>query len=224
MTKIEEFENKLIKRGLSEEDYNDYEKLLKRAPGNFHRLQHCYTTAIQFPPKRSEQAISLIEWGLKKYPDAGYTTYTAYYDIGIIHERCGAYQPAYEAYLKAADELRDDQLAYRQTISGNLLWMLLHIDGFQYSEQLEQYYTLFQSIDDFAKGFINNEFRLCVAEIVIFSYKGMKEKASASYERALRLSKPDVISRLQGILDKHHFKDRLKNTPECAAFLKNVKL
>lgn len=224
MTKIEEFEKKLIKHGLSEEDYDEYEKLLKRVPSNFHRLQHCYTTALQFPQKRSEQAIRLIEWGLEKYPDTWFVTYTAYYDIGIINERCGKYQSAYEAYRKAADELRDDQLSYRQSISGNLLWMLLHIDSFQYSEQLEQYYVLFQGIDDFSKGFINNAFRLCVAEIVIFSHKGMKDKAIQSYEKALILSKPNFISRIQPILDKHRAKDSLKNTPECAAFLKNVKL
>ena len=104
------------------------------------------------------------------------------------------------------------------------MWMLLHIDGFKYSEQLEKYYALFLKTDDFEKAFINNEFRLAVAEIVIYSYNGMTDKAASALERALRLSNPDIVSRIQGILDKHRVKDRLKNTPECAAFLETVKL
>ena len=224
MTKIEEFEKKLIKEGISESDYAEYEKLLKRVCDDSLCLQHCYTTAVQFPVKHAEQAIKLIEWGLKKYPGTWFSAYSAYYDIGIINERCGKYRSAYEAYLKAADELGEEQLAYRQTISGNLLWTLLHVDSFKYSEQLETYYDLFNGIDDFEKAFINNEFRLAVAEIVIFSHKEMKEKAAESYKKALELSKPNMISRIQGVLDKHNVKDTLKNTPECAAFLKTVRL
>ena len=106
----------------------------------------------------------------------------------------------------------------------DLMWMLLHVDDFKYSEQLEKYYALFLKTDDFEKTFINNEFRIAVAEIVIHSYKGITDKAATALERALRLSNPNIVSRIQGILDKHRVKDRLKNTPECAAFLKTVKL
>ena len=222
MTKIEEFEKGLIKNGITENDYSEYDNLLKRVHGNFLRLRHCCTTAVQFPEKHAEQAIDLIEWGLEKYPDTWFSAYSAYCDIGMINERCGKYRSAYEAYLKAAEVLSEDQLSYRKMISGNLLWMLLHADGFKYSGQLETYYDLFKEIGDFEKAFINNEFRLAVAEIVIFSHKGMKDKAAGSYERAIKLSKPNVISRAQGVLDKHNVKDTLKNTSECAAFLKNI--
>ena len=224
MTKIEEYENKLIKEGMPKEGYAEYETLLKRVRGNFLRLQHCYTTAVQFPIKRSQEGIDLIQWGLEKYPDTWFPTYSAYYNMGIIHERCRNYLTAYEAYQKAADVLSKDQLSYQRTISGNLMWMLLHVDDFKYSEQLEKYYTLFSEIDGFEKAFINNEFRIAVAEIVIYSYKGITDKAATALERALRLSDPNFVSRIQGILDKHRVKDRLKNTPECAAFLKTVKL
>lgn len=224
MTKIEEFEKRMIKEGLTEDDYDEYDKLLKRVRGNFLRLQHCYKTAVQFPQKRYEQAIRLIEWGLEKYPDTWFSTYSAYYDIGVIYECCGKYEPAFEAYQKAADVLGDDKTSYQQTISGNLLWMLLHIEGFMYTEQIEKYYDLFNGIDDFERAFINNDFRLAVAEVVIFSHKALKDKAAASYERAIKLCKPNAVSRIQGILDKHKAKDKLRNTPECAAFLKTVKV
>lgn len=224
MAKIEEYEKKLIKEGMHKEGYAEYETLLKRVRGNFLRLQHCYTTAVQFPIKRSQEGIDLIQWGLEQYPDTWFPTYSAYYNMGIIHERCRNYLAAYEAYQKAADVLKNDQISYQRTISGNLMWMLLHVDDFKYSEQLEKYYTLFSGIDDLEKAFINNEFRIAVAEIVIYSYKGITDKAATALEIALRLSNPDIVSRIQGILDKHRVKDRLKNTPECAAFLKTVKL
>ena len=224
MTKIEIYEKKLIKEGITEDGYAEYETLLKRVRSNFLRLQHCYTTAAQFPIDRSREGIDLILWGLQKYPDTWFSTYTAYYNIGIICERCGKYSDAYKAYLKASETLNKDQISYRRTISGNLMWMLLHVDNFNYSEQLENYYVVFSEINDMEKAFINNEFRLAVAEIVIFSHKGMQNEAAASYKKAIRLNSPNVVSRIQGILDKHRVKDRLKNTPECAAFLKTVKL
>jgi tetratricopeptide (TPR) repeat protein len=224
MTKIEAYENKLIKEGMSKEAYAEYEALLKRVRGNFLRLQHCYTTAVQFPTNRSQEGIDLIQWALEKFPDTWFPTYSAYYNMGIIHERCRNYPAAYEAYRKAAEALGNDRISYQRTISGNLMWMLLHIEGFKYSEQLEQYYALFSEIDDFEKAFINNEYRIAVAEIVIYSCKGITDKAEAALERALRLSNPNIVSRIQGILDKHRVKDALKNTPECVAFLKTVKL
>ena len=224
MAKIEEYEKKLIKEGMPKEGYAEYETLLKRVRGNFLRLQHCYTTAVQFPIKRSQEGIDLIQWGLEQYPDTWFPTYSAYYNMGILHERCRNYLAAYETYQKAADVLKNDHISYQRTISGNLMWMLLHVDDFKYSEQLEKYYTLFTEMDDFEKAFINNEFRIAVAEIVIDSYNGITDRAATALERALRLSNPDIVSRIQGILDKHRVKDRLKNTPECAAFLKTVKL
>ena len=224
MTKIEEFEKALIENGLSQGDYSEYEKLLKRVRSNFLRLQHCYITAIRFPNNRSDQAVQLIEWGLEKYPDTGFPTYSAYYFIGMINERCGKYAPAYEAYRKAADVLEEEKTSEWRTISGNLLWMLLHKDGFQYSGQLESYYDSYKQIDDFEKAFINNEFRLAVAEIVIFSHKGMIDKAAASYEKAIHLSMPNIISRIQDVLDKHGVKDTLRITPECKAFLKRIRV
>ena len=101
MTKIEAYENKLIKEGMPKEAYAEYETLLKRVRGNFHRLQHCYTTAVQFPIKRSQEGIDLIQWALEKFPDTWFPTYSAYYNMGIIHERCRNYLAAYEAYQKA---------------------------------------------------------------------------------------------------------------------------
>lgn len=224
MTRIEEFEDRLIRDGITEEDYSAYEKLLKRVRSNYNRLQHCYVTAGRFPKDRSEQAVGLIEWGLERYPDTWFSEYTAYSSIGYIYEKCGKYRPAYDAYRKAAGVLDEDQKTYRQILSGNLLWMLLHIDGFRYSEQLEAYYHTFSGIDDFTKAFINVEFCLCIAEIVIFTHHELTDEAKRAYENAVRLSNPDTVSRIQDVLTRHKAKDILHNTPECERFLQNLKI
>ena len=67
MGKIDEFELKLIRQGMTDEDLAEYEKLLKRVRGNFAKRQHCYTTAIQFPSYNAEQALKLIQYGLEKF-------------------------------------------------------------------------------------------------------------------------------------------------------------
>ena len=77
MTKIEEFENRIINTGLSDGDYAEYEKLLRRVHDNFLKLQHCYITAIKFSENRADSAVALIEWGLDKYPSDWFSTYSA---------------------------------------------------------------------------------------------------------------------------------------------------
>ena len=220
MTKIEEFEKRIIDTGLSDGDYAEYEKLLHRVHDNSLKMQHCYTTAIQFPVNRADSAVALIEWGLDKFPSTWFPTYSAFNDIGRIRERNNQYRLAYEAYLRAADALGEDHLSYSQTLSGSLMWMLLHIDNFTYSRQLEEYYNAFNCIDNFQKAFVNNEFRLYVAETIISLHYGKSAEAREAYENAIKLSKPGFVSRIQNVLDRHNVKDVLRNTTECKAFLK----
>ena len=49
------------------------------------------------------------------------------------------------------------------------------------------------------------------------------KKAQNTYEKAIEFSKPNIVSRLQGVLDKHNYKDVLICSSECQAFLKDVK-
>jgi uncharacterized membrane protein YczE len=220
MTKIEEFENRIIKNGITEGDFAEYERLLRRVHDNFLKLQHCYITAIKFPVNRADSAVALIEWGLDRFPSDWFPTYFALDHIGWIRERNGQYRLAYDAYLRAADVLGEDHLSYSQSLSGSLMWMLLHIDNFTYSKQLEDYYNAFNCIDNFEKAFVNNEFRLYVAETVISLHYGKSTEAREAYENAIKLSKPGFVSRIQNVLDRHNVKDVLRNTPECSLFLK----
>ena len=121
MTKIEEFENRIITNGITEGDFAEYERLLRRVHDSFLKLQHCYITAIKFSDNRADSAVALIEWGLDKYPSDWFSTYSALDYIGRIRERNGQYRLAYEAYLRASDVLGEDQLAYSQTLAGSLM-------------------------------------------------------------------------------------------------------
>lgn len=225
MTKIEAFEADLIKNGpLTEEQYAAYEKLLHRVRGNYNKLQHCYLTAGSFPPKRAEEAVALIRWGLARYPDAWYSTFRSYSSIGEIYKRCGNWSAALEAYQSAERALPEEQRSYRQALAGDLLWMQLHVDRFSYSEQMERYYDMDRQADDFLRAFLNVAFRLAVAEIVLSLHRGDAESAALSYRQALALSRPGVISRVQQVLDRHRATDRLTAlTPECSAFLRTVR-
>ena len=45
--------------------------------------------------------------------------------------------------------------------------MRLHIDSFQYLEELESLFLSYYETDGFSKGFVNNEFRIAVIRIII---------------------------------------------------------
>ena len=70
-----------------------------------------------------------MQWALERFSDTWFPTCSAYYNMGSIREHCRNYPAAYEAYQKAADALNKDQISYQRTISGNLMWTPVHIDG-----------------------------------------------------------------------------------------------
>ncbi len=224
MGKIDDFEKKLISRGMTDEDFIEYEKLLKRVRGNFSKRQHCYTTAIQFPGKSAEQAVKLIQYGLDNFEDGWFSTYTSYLFMGRIYEGINEYQKAFDAYLMAKDALGTDHGGYVAELSKDLLWMKLHIDSFRYSPELEEYLAMYEKTNDFSKAFINSEFKYIVANIVIFLHAGKTEEAKQYHEKAVELCKPNYVGRLYDLLLKNHYRDALKATPESIAFVKQLKL
>ena len=224
MSKIEEFEQAVIKQGMTDDDFLEYCKLLKRVRGNFLKRQHCYTTAIQFQPQYTEQAIKLIKYGLENFEDDWFSTYTSYLYMGKIYERNGDYQKAFDSYLLAKETLSSDRSDYLPEISKYLLWTKLHIDSFEYSGELEEYFHAFEKMDEFSKGFINNEFKLAVCSIVISLHYGENENAKKQLEIAKEISKPNHLGRLHTILSRHKYSESPDTTPESLAFIKNVKI
>ncbi|SCX09917.1 hypothetical protein SAMN02910339_01425 [Lachnospiraceae bacterium YSD2013] len=59
MTKIELFEEKLIKEGVTDDNLQEYEKVLRRAGDDWNRIQHCYLTAYKFPVKQISNSVRL---------------------------------------------------------------------------------------------------------------------------------------------------------------------
>lgn len=224
MSKIGEFEKKIIEQGMEDEDFEEYAKLLKRVKGNFLKRQHCYITAIQFPPKFAEQAIKLIHFGLQNFEDGWFSTYTSYFHIGKIYETIGSYQSAYDSYLLAKEALGEDHISYLNVLSIDLLWMRLHIDSFCYSKELEEYYSNFEKMDEFSKAFVTNEFRITIASIVILQHYGKNDEAKQLFQSVNEMCNLNFKGRLHGILAKHHYNESLKLTPEVKEFLKTLKL
>lgn len=209
---------------MEDEDFEEYAKLLKRVHGNFLKRQHCYITAIQFPPKFAEQAIKLIYYGLQNFEDGWFSTYTSYLYIGQIYELIGNYQSAYDSYLLAKDALGEEHIGYINELSKDLLWMRLHIDSFCYSRELEEHYSNYEKANEFSKAFVNNEFRINIASIVILLHYGKNDEAKQLLQSVIGMCDSNYTGRLHRMLIKHHYNESLKLTPEVKEFLKDVKV
>lgn len=224
MGKIDDFEQKLIKQGMTDEDFLEYEKLLKRVRGNFSKRQHCYSTAIQFPRQYAEQAVKLIQYGLENFEDNWFTTYTSYLHIGHIYERASNYQKAFEAYLLAKEALGLDHPEYVKELSKDLMWMKLHVDSFRYSLELEEYLSCYEKTNDFSKSFVNAEFKIAITNIVISIHHGRFDEAKRYLEKAKGICKPNYVGKLYNILARHKYYESLNTTPEALAFVERLKI
>ena len=224
MSKIDELEQKIIKQGMTDENFAEYQKILKRVRGNFLKRQHCYTTAIQFLPEYADQAIKLILYGLENFEDGWFSTYTSYLYIGHIYEKISDYKNAFASYQMAKESLGTEHPEYVKEISKDLMWMKLHIDSFCYSQELENYYSCYITTDDFSKSFIDNEFRLVIANLVISLHHGNTVEAKEALDKAKEISNPSYSGKLYNILALHNYKESFKTTREAENFIKNIKI
>ncbi len=224
MGKIDDIEQKLIKQGMTDEDFLEYEKLLKRVRGNFSKRQHCYATAIQFPHQYAEQAVKLIQYGLENFEDDWFSTYTSYLHMGHIYEGISNYQEAFDSYLLAKEALGQDHPGYVEELSKDLMWMKLHIDSFKYSVELEEYRSCYEKTSDFSKSLVNAEFKVAIASIVISMHHGRFDEAKQFLEKARGICKPNYVGKLYNILARHKYNESLNTTPEAIAFIQQLKL
>ena len=224
MGKIDELEKRIIKKGMTDEDFIEYTKMLKRVRGGFLKRQHCYTTAIKFPLKYADQAIKLIRYGLESFEDGWFSTYTSYLYIGHIYEKTSDFENAFASYQMAKESLGTEHPEYVKELSKDLMWMKLHIDSFCYSQEFENYYLCYKTTDDFSKSFVENEFRLAVSNLVIALHYGNMAEAKEALEKARKISKPDYIGKLYNILIRHNYKESFKTTREAKEFINNTKI
>ena len=141
MGKIDELESRIIKQGMSDDDFEEYKKLLKRVRSNFGKRQHYYTTAIQFPTKNANQPIRLIEYGLEAFPDDWFSTYTSYLYIGKVYESSRNYQKAYDSYMMALNALGEMGKGYKEELFKLLLPYIITKRMLQkkHTNRLQQY-------------------------------------------------------------------------------------
>ena len=224
MGKIDEFEQRIVQQGMTDDDFAEYEKLLKRVRGNFSKRQHCYTTAIQFPSQYAKQAIKLIQYGLDTFEDDWFSTYTSYLHMGHIYEGISNYQKAFDAYLLAKDVLGSDHPKYVEELSKDLMWMKLHVDSFRYSEELEEHLSCYKKTSDFSKALVNTEFKIAIVNIVISLHHGRLDEAKQFLEKARGICNPNYVGKLHSILAKHNYNESIRTTPEAIAFIQQLKL
>ncbi len=187
MGKIDEFEDKIIKQGMTDADFEEYKKLLKRVRGNFNKRQHCYNTAIKFPPENAMQAVKLIEYGLNTFSDGWFSTYVSYVNMGKIYETAQRYHDAYDSYLKLLEVLSEINNGFKEKTYGELCWMRLHIDNFQYSKKLEELYCCYDKMDEFSKEHSDNKFKRAIMQVIIASYHKQNEIAKEAYNQVVSL-------------------------------------
>lgn len=223
MSKIDEFEQKIIKHGMTDEDFLEYGKLLKRVRGNLLKRQHCYTTAIQFSDEYAEQAVKLIQYGLENFEDGWFSTYTSYLYIGHIYEKQEIIERLTNPICqRSALELNREE--YVNELTKDLLWDETHIDSFCYSAELEDYYSCYLATDEFSRAFVNSEFRLAVANIIISLHHGRTDEAKRSLAIAKEICEPHYRGKLHSILAKHKYYESLNATPESITFVKSIQI
>ncbi len=89
---------------------------------------------------------------------------------------------------------------------------------------LEEYLSYYEKSDDFSKAFVNSEFRVAVANIVISTYRGNLAEAKQFHDKAKEICKPNYFGKLFNILLKHKFRESLNATPEAIAFVQQLRL
>lgn len=223
MSKIEELEKKLINNGMTEEDFEEFKRLLKRVRDNFLKRQHCYSTAIQLPRENSSDAIRLIEYGLMNFEDSWYSTYTSYRFMGDIYSDINQYENAYCCYEQALDALGENKQSYIENLASDLFWMRLHIDEFEFSDEFERYFTIFMNADNFTKALINNEYVVAIGELVHAIYSDNVDMIKVVYDKTMRILEPGYKGKLHDILKKHKYTEKLHVTSESLDFLETVK-
>ena len=218
MTKIELFEEKLIKEGVTDDNLQEYGKLLKRSGNDWNRIQHCFLTAYKFPVKQISNSVRLIEFGISNYGSEQSCVIRAKEMLGTIYERAGFYQKAYEVYV----EIYPNIGGFKGTFPWCLLDTKMHVDNFRYSDEMKFYYDLCLAENSFSQSFMQYQFILKLAEYIIADYHNDSDGKIKAYEAISEMIKPGYRGLLYKLFKKHKHEEKLKITKECKLFLKSL--
>lgn len=224
MSKIDDFENKMIGNGMSDKDFEEYKLMLRRVHDKWNKYQHCIHAARRFAPQYYQRAIFLIEYAVDNFTDGGHYSLALdpYEAMGDIYFRAKKYDKAYNSYLRAIDKYDDNRQLDISVISEMLLWAKLHLDDFQYSEEIEKYYNDFIKGSDFYMALLNSRFRRYVAELVIYLHNKNTEYVKTAYKNVCTVLAPDYKGELYDILRKHKCTESIETTDEVISFLKKI--
>ena len=217
-SKIQIFEEKLVKEKITDKKLQEYEALLKRVGDDWNRIQHCFITAYNFSIKRVNEAVKLIEFGNEKYGSDKSNLIRSYEMLGTIYERAGMYQEAYDIYVDIYPNIKGFQ--------GNFPWCLLdtkmQVDNFMYSPELEKYIVLCEQMDEFNKSFVNHQFILELAKYIVADYYNDSNNKEKTLINIKTISKPEYKGPLYELLKRKRYNEQLNITDRCRSFLKKI--
>ena len=220
--KIADIEAKLEQGDCSEEILDQFKQALNRVPKQS-RCQHCYTTAAAMPLRFSEQAISLIRYGLTEHSHDWLDRMRSHHNMAAILEATGDYAGAKAAYaeaLAAVDSARRSD--YEPEYASHLLRTELHISCFTYTEELEKHYRMAVRADAFSLAFQRKRFYCLLAEILIRSRHEDREGALAAMLAAKEMLGPGFMGPVAGLLKRKGIIEDSGATREARAFLRRA--
>jgi len=223
MSKIEKLENRIIKEGMKDEDFEQFKILLRRTPSDFLKIQHCYITASSFPKENADQAIKLIKYGIENFSnDAWLGVYWAHLRLADIYYKIEQYDNAYQTLQKAVSILDDSNENYRISCAIDMMWLKMHIDNFEYSEELENFFITYQNENEFSKALRINQFKTTIAEIIIMLHYGKQENARSAYSKVHEIMCSEYKGTFDSVLKNHKISEKLEITTAVSEYLESI--
>lgn len=100
--------------------------------------------------------------------------------------------------------------------------MKLHIDHFEYSKEMEEYFQLCMNEDNISKSFFINKLLLAIADFIIVHHCGNNERMQVNYDAICEMIEPGYKGSLNNVLKKHRYDERLRISNECWSFLESM--
>lgn len=220
--KIAEIEARLQHGEYSEELLALFKDALKRVP-KAGRCQHCYTTAAGMPMRFSRQAVGLIQYGLQEHCAGWVDRMRSFHNIAVILEKQGDYSGAKQAYSEALSSVEaGNRSVYTSEYAAHLMRTEMHINNFEYTQELENYYDTALQADEFRKVFQTATFYRLLAQIIISRHRGDLPAARVAYDEANKMLRPGFSGPLTLLLKKKGVSESTGTTKEARNFLRRV--
>lgn len=218
--KLNEIEKTITTKGFTETLFLDYIKALKRVPGNSLRCQHCYITALEMQSFDFDNAIRMIHFGLENYAETWLDHWRSNRNLVILYEKREMYDKVKDIYLLMISSLDETkQVSVIIDIYFELLKTEMHLNGFNYSAELEEYYGKTVLASEFQQQFRHFIFYKSIAEMINYDHSKDRdsfEMARINAIQSLDGNKQTVMDRL---LKRHRYANETHATKQATRFL-----